>query len=307
VDQTVSDQVKWDSRCVGAMLSLGYRVFPFDAFDRNGELLIPDGVRFPADVATELGRVASNPLWADLYRTMSPLQHHHKCFMVGIGFVNEKLQIAIFKWAGTVSDANEAQYWADSYHGTVEATLHAYAGRSYLIDPRWRPAIEEARKYVPKYKEPSGEVSDIVTQLPGPDTPASVGAIEPLVVIPWLGLALDLFADLVSKATVRTKVLTTVLWYPTSVADLTYAGRWRPIHTNLQKGTFSGHRSAHAIWNPVGSPVIWTGASVAWKGPGLDMPHDPVQWCQALRPTANCTARPISGEDHGDVAQAAAP
>ena len=88
-------------------------------------------------------------------------------------------------------------------------------------------------------------------------------------------------------------MLTTVAWYPPQTADDPFARNWKPIHATLQKGWLSGHRSAHLIWNPVGLPVTWRGQAVAWKGPGMDMPHEPAQWCQALRPLANCLGRPV--------------
>lgn len=283
----------FDSRAAGAMLSLGYRIFPFEAFDQSGNLVVPSRVDFPPDVEQGLGKIAANPLWKDLFRTMSPLQSHHKVFMAGIGLVNDRVQVAIFKSTTTVAGADEAMNWSESYHGTVEETLHRYAGSSYLLDPAWRGVVDKARASLPK-EEQDVEVADFLGdfQLGSSDSPPIQDEAQTLTGVPWLAIALDLFAELVTKATVRTKVLTTVAWFAPQAADAAYAGRWKPIHATLQTGWLSGHRSAHLIWNSVGLPVTWRGEAVAWKGPGMDMPHDTVQWCQALRPLANCLGRP---------------
>ena len=45
---------------------------------------------------------------------MSPLQEHHKCFMAGVGFMNDRIQLAIFMSAATVAGADEAQSWMKS-------------------------------------------------------------------------------------------------------------------------------------------------------------------------------------------------
>ncbi len=298
----------FDSRIVGAMLSLGYRIFPFDAYDASGNLKVPGSVDFPPDVDAGLSRIASNPLWADLYRTMSPLGSHHKCFMAGVGFVNERVQVTIFKNTATVGSASEAMNWAESYHGTVEETLHRYAGTSYLVDPAWAQIIDKARGSLPQSERDvvmpgSEDVGDIARRgghltAADDDAPPSDDELVEIAAIPWLSFALDILYELITKVRVRTKVLTTVVWYPPSgTADQPFASQWLPIHATLQKGFLSGHRSAHLIWNANGLPVVWWGQSVAWKGAGMDMPAEPYQWCQALRPTANCTGRPIAETD----------
>lgn len=284
----------FDSRIAAAMLGLGYRIFPFEAFDSSGRLVVPDSVDFPPDVAAGLGKIASNPLWTDLFRTMSPLGSHYKVFMAGVGLVDDRVQVAIFKSATSVADPTEAMNWADSYHSTVEETLHRYAGTSYLIDANWRAVVDKARGSLPPAAQDVQGV-DVATAFQTADNgaPASEERAAQVAIVPALRFALDLFFELVTKVTVRTKVLSTVAWYPSDPpVDLAWAGAWKPVHANLQKGWLSGHRSAHLIWNPIGLPVTIRGAAVAWKGPGMDMPHDPVQWCQALRPLANCLNRP---------------
>ncbi|HEX8767707.1 MAG TPA: hypothetical protein VF714_05010 [Jatrophihabitans sp.] len=298
----------FDSRVARAMLKLGYRIFPFEAFDQAGNLRLSAQVNFPPDVDAGLGRIVSNPLWGDLYRTLSPLAAEG-VFMAGIGFLNDRVQVALFRSTTSVPNPAAAMNWASAYHGTVEATLHGYAGRSYAVDPALRKVIDKARGYLPAggtnlagadegtdeqgTDEEGTDEEGIAVQAEGPDAPV---AERPVVAagIPWLTYGLDLLAELLVNATVRTKVLTTVCWYPPSLAGLDFARRWKPIHANaLQAGVISGHRSAHLIWNPVGSPVIWHGTEVSWKGPGLDMPAEPFQWCQALRPLANCLNSPM--------------
>ncbi|HEY0168764.1 MAG TPA: hypothetical protein VGB75_17090 [Jatrophihabitans sp.] len=299
----------FDARIARAMLKLGYRVFPFEAFDRSGNLKLAQ-VDFPPDVDAGLGRIASNPLWGDLYRTLSPLAAEG-VFMAGIGFLNDRVQVALFRATTSVPNPAAAMNWASAYHGTVEATLHGYAGRAYLLDPNLRKVIDKARGYLP----PSGQGvgaddlgagygdSDADTTIQTEDEYAPA-AEQPVAAtgINWVALGLDLLGELLVNVTVRTKVLTTVCWYPPSVADQPFASRWRPIHAaNLQTGVLTGHRSAHLLWNPVGSPVIWSGAGVSWKGPGLDMPAAPAQWCQALRPLANCLGSPLTASDASEV------
>ena len=284
----------FDSRIARAMLKLGYRVFPFEAFDQSGNLKTSAQVNFPPDVDAGLGRIVSNPLWGDLYRTLSPLAQEG-VFMAGVGFLNDRVQVALFRATSSVPDANAAMNWASSYHGTVERTLHGYAGRSYALDPALRKVIDKARGYLPagqRGQDLTDPDADTTVQTGEQDAPA---AEQPVLTagIPWLAFGLDLLGELLVNITVRTKVLTTVCWYPPSTADEVFASRWRPIHANnLQTGTFSGHRSAHLIWNPVGLPVTWRGKDVSWRGPGLDMPAEPTQWCQALRPLANCLGTP---------------
>ena len=252
--------------------------------------------------------------------------------MAGIGFLNDRVQVALFRSTTSVPNATAAMNWASSYHGTVEATLHGYAGRSYAIDPALRKVIDKARGYLPaggqdpaglhedtaedptedadkdttedptedstedsdqNHDEGSAAEEGVAVQTGDADAPAA-RTPSLAVSIPWLTYGLDLLAELLLNATVRTKVLTTVCWYPPSLAGLDFARMWKPIHAaNLQTGVLSGHRSAHLIWNPVGLPVTWRGAEVSWKGPGLDMPADPTQWCQALRPLANCLNSPM--------------
>lgn len=293
----------FDSRIAAALLSLGYRIFPFEAFDQNGKLLVPDSVDFPEDVETGLGTIVSNPLWADLYRTMSPLRSHHRVFMAGIGFINDRVQVALFKSTTTVSGPQEAMNWADSYHNTVEQTLHRYAGTSYLLNPAWRTIVDKAKGALPPAQRDAqaDDVSNSVQDGQAPDGPPSDEPLHVAAIPPWLLFGLDLIFELVTKATVRTKVLTTVAWYPDKPVDNAWAAAWKPIHTDLQRGWLSGHRSTHLIWNPVGLPVTISGQGVAWQGPGLDMPHLPVQWCQALRPLANCLGRPTATANGVDV------
>jgi hypothetical protein len=293
----------YDARIARAMLKLGYRVFPFEAFDRSGNLKLAQ-VDFPPDVDAGLGRIVSNPLWGDLYRTLSPLAAEG-VFMAGIGFLNDRVQVALFRATSSVPNATAAMNWSSAYHGTVESTLHGYAGRAYALDPNLRKVIDKARGHLPPSSTSAGgqadglgagygdSDSDTTIQTDDEYAPA---AAQPVAAtgISWLVLGLDLLGELLVNVTVRTKVLTTVCWYPPSTADQAFASRWRPIHATLQTGTYSGHRSAHLIWNPVGSPVIWSGESVSWKGPGLDMPAVPVQWCQALRPLANCLGSPLT-------------
>lgn len=299
----------FDSRVARAMLKLGYRVFPFEAFDQSGNLKVSAQVDFPADVDAGLGRIVSNPLWRDLYRTLSPLAAEG-VFMAGIGFLNDRVQVALFRATSSVADGQVAMNWASSYHGTVERTLHGYAGRTYVLDPSLRKVIDKARGYLPAgaaLADLADPDSDSMIQTGEQDAPA---AEQPVVtaVVPWLAFGLDLLGELLVNVTVRTKVLTTVCWYPPRVADEAFASRWKPIHAaNLQTGTFSGHRSAHLIWNPVGFPVTWRGASVSWKGAGLDMPAEPVQWCQALRPLANCLGSPLAAPDALQAFDAAQP
>jgi len=294
----------FDSRIADAMLSLGYRIFPFEAFDQTGNLLVPDSVDFPADVDAGLGRIVANPAWKDLYRVMSPLQRQRRVFMAGIGFMNDRVQVALFKSTTTVGNANEALSWADGYYGTTEASMHAYAGESYLLDPQFRMIIDKARGMLPAAQQDvDADVASATIQTDSEDAPPTEEPANSQALAPWLKFGLDLLADVVTKATVRTKVLTTVAWYASQVADQTFAANWKPIHANLQTGWLSGHRSAHLIWNPVGAPVTWFGSGVAWKGPGLDMPHTPVQWCQALRPLADCIGHPLAEPE--DVVAAA--
>lgn len=294
----------YDARIARAMIKLGYRVFPFEAFDRSGNLKLAQ-VDFPSDVDAGLGRIVSNPLWSDLYRTMSPLAAEG-VFMAGIGFLNDRVQVVLFRATTSVPDAAAAMNWAAAYHGTLEATLHGYAGRAHLLDPSLRKVIDKARGYLPPSGQSAGRQADDVgagygdsdsdTTIQTEDEYAPA-AQKPVAAtgISWVALGLDLLGELLVNVTVRTKVLTTVCWYPPGTADVAFASRWRPIHAdNLQTGVLTGHRSAHLIWNPVGSPVIWSGEKVSWKGPGLDMPATPVQWCQALRPLANCLGSPLA-------------
>ncbi|MEO7260458.1 MAG: hypothetical protein ABI047_04250 [Jatrophihabitantaceae bacterium] len=304
----------FDARISRAMLKLGYRIFPFEAFDQSGNLKVSGGVDFPPDVDAGLGQIVSNPLWKDLYRTLSPLAAEG-VFMAGVGFLNDRVQVALFRATTSVANASEAMNWAQGYHGTVEKTLHAYAGNTYLLDPALRKVIEKARGQLPAGGQgPAGPSEggegygdadgDTTVQTDEEYAPAAEKPV-PATGVSWLALGLDLLAELLVNATVRRKVLTTVCWYPPSLAGEPFARGWKPIHaTNLQTGVFSGHRSAHLIWNPVGLPVTWRGSEVSWKGPGLDMPADPTQWCQALRPLANCLGTPLAAPEALVTAQA---
>ena len=294
----------FDSRVAGALLGLGYRIFPFEAFDETGRVKTGE-VDYPQEIREGLGRIVANPMWVDLYRTMSVLQSHHRVFMAGIGLVNDRVQVAVIKGTATVGGPAEAMNWARNYHDTIEDTLHRYAGTSYLIDPKWHTILDKARAGLPA-GETDVEIGDTQATFAIADDEGPPGAETAIAAVPWLKFGLDLLAELVTKMTVRTKVLTTVVWFPKEVADASFASRWPPIHATLQKGVFSGHRSAHLIWNPVGFPVTWKGESVSWRGPGMNMPHEPVRWCQALRPLANCAGRAATLASEPDAEQAVA-
>lgn len=292
----------FDSRAADAMLKLGYRIFPFEAFDTSGNLRIPDSVDYPPDVASGLSRITANPMWKDIYRTMSPLQRSDKVFMAGVGLVNERVQIALFKSTTTVGDQRLAMNWSQGYHDTTAATIQQYAGTAYLLDPAYRDILEKARAGLPPAlsdieKLPSEEVLFASAEEEPPDGATLLAAG----VVPWLKFGLDVLLEFVTKVAVRTKVLTTVVWYPASPASLPFAQNWTPIHTDWQTGWLSGHRTAHLIWNPVGSPVTWRGSEISWKGPGMDMPHEPAQWCQALSPLSNCTNRPPTLDELSEI------
>jgi hypothetical protein len=304
----------YDPRIGSAFAALGYDDFPFDAFDTAGNPIIPPGIQLPPHYSAALGRIASAPVWSEIHRAISILDDRGwGCYMAGLAFVGDDVRVVIFKSLSSVPNADAAHEWARSYHETVERTVSDYAGTSHLVDPAWAKTIndvigmlpEQAKKGDPKAGTGSGGSTDPGGKRPGGGTPTALAGApagdpseppagaeagrEAFAVAPLLLLALRVMSAVLTTATVRTYVRSTVFWYTPAGwnVDLPWAGHWKPLHTLYSDGR---RRSVHGIWNASGrAPAIIRGQSPPWRGPSVpDMPHDSWQWCRAFYPTAQC-------------------
>lgn len=287
----------YDPRIGGAFAALGYDMFPFSAFDSAGRPIIPSDAQIPAHYAEAVGRIATAPVWSEVYKAVSVLDDPPwGSYMAGLAFVGNDLRVVIFKSIASVADAAAAHQWSLSYQSTVEDTISQYAGRSHIVDPAWAKTISEVIGLVPgqaALAEAVGEGDAILSSGDSADeVPAGASRVETLAILPWLFFALKAMASVLTNVTVRTYVRTTVFWYTTGAmdVDLARAAGWTPLHTPYVAGN---KRTVHGIWNAAGPnskrPAIIWGQSPPWRGPSVpDMPHEPWQWCRAFYPTARC-------------------
>src|SRR5690242_14286211 len=128
----------YDQRIAAGLIGLGYDYFPFEAFDRTGHIIIPDRVQYPSYLKDGLGVVSEAPAWAELFRTLSILANQQwGVYSAGIGFSSKSINVAVFKAISSVANAQSAQEWSRSYHEIIASTIQGFAGRRYLIDPKW--------------------------------------------------------------------------------------------------------------------------------------------------------------------------
>ena len=314
----------YDPRIAAAFAALGYDVFPFAAFDDAGQPIVPSGVTIPEQYKATVGRIAQAPVWSEIYRAMSLLDNPDwRSYMAGLAFVGNDIRVAIFKSIASVDgDAEKAQQWALSYANTIEQTISEYGGRSHVVDPSWANVINDIIGILPP-EEKAGDPSAAAPakgapgQVPGAVDPAGktpgVGSltVAPVAAIakedkalpagattssslgvpPLLLLGLKAMAAVLSKATVRTYVRSTVFWYTHQGfdVDLEWAKGWKPLHISYSAAE---RRAVHGIWNSSGPkperPALICG-NPKWRGIEVpDMPHDIWQWCQVFYPTANC-------------------
>jgi hypothetical protein len=295
----------YDPRIARAYGALGYDTFPFEAFDGDGRLRSLDPVQVPDHYKQAVGKIAVQPVWADIYRAISLLANaDHRCFMAGLRFVGDSIALAVFKPLTSVAGAQAGHNWSMNYGGTIAQTVSDYAGRSYLVDPAWAKTLADVIDALPERdrqndpnKPPPRPVSADESPAAWADDraelPRDASAAPPASGLPPLALlGLRVLSSVLSNWTVRTKVLTTVWWYPASGqpdVDLPGAQAWLPLHTEYAA---SRRRTVHGIWNPgppAQVPRIWSSTKVLWRGLGVaDMPHMPWQWCAAFYPNAKC-------------------
>lgn len=287
----------YDPRIGGAFAALGYDTFPFSAFDSAGRPIIPSDAQIPSHYTDAVGRIATAPVWSEIYKAVSVLDDPSwDSYMAGLAFAGNDVRVAIFKSIASVADAAAAHQWSLSYQATVEDTISQYAGASHIVDPAWAKTISEVIGLLPGQAglmEGSGEGGAVLSSAGSADeVPAGASRVESLAALPWLFFALKAMSSVLTNVTVRTYVRTTVFWYTTGAVDvdLAQAGEWTPLHTSY---LVRNRRTVHGIWNATGPnskrPAIIWGPSPAWRGPSVpDMPHDPWQWCRAFYPTAPC-------------------
>jgi hypothetical protein len=295
----------YDPRIARAFAVLGYDTFPFEAFDEDGDLRVPGDLPIPEHYKQTLGIIAASPVWSELYRAISQLANSDwRCYMGGLAFPGDAIRVTVFKAMSTVSDPESAHQWALSYSGTIAKTLSDYAGRSYLVDPSWAKALAAIIGELPDNQKQGDPTDPLVAESYGhtvqseawSDRPGElpIGTRDAASGVPPLFLlALRAVSAVVSNLTVRTKVLTTVVWYPAGTeppVDGQRAAAWIPLHNDYADWH---RRTLHMTWNPQGpqptGSTFWSGNEVKWHGLGvLDMPHEPWQWCRAFYPNINC-------------------
>jgi hypothetical protein len=299
----------YDSRIPVAYLSLGYDLFPFQAFDDAGQLIIPGSVSYPSWVKENIGRLASAPIWEPIYKTLSVLDSSQwDAFAAGVGFGSNDLRVSVFKSLRSVPNADAAYEWGRSYLGTITPTLAQYAGTHRVIDPAILKAISEALDMLPGNQKQNDPKTDPGGKRPGGGDPISLSLGEDAPVsetdaasamsgfVPWLLLGLRFLTSLATNVALKNAVLTTVWWYPPQgmTIDKSFVEGWKPIHTTYDRGR---NRVVHGIWDPSGMPKIWWGTEVKWGGWFGGMPHEPWQWCRAFYPTLNCGGPTIMADD----------
>lgn len=281
-----------DPRVQTAMLSLGYDVFPFEAYDSAGRVKVPDAVQFPSYVRDGLGKIAAAPAWAEIYRTLSVLDGEPwRCYMVGVGFQSGTLNIAIFKAASTAPTPQHADRWSSSYQTTVATSLKTFAGNRYAIDPAWFDVLDTAIEKVKEVnddKKPKDTI--VVGRAEGGEPP--IGAedleVESLNPLDYVLMGLSFVSKFLRTLKLSTEIRTTTFWYATTGVrmDLAYAQRWVPLHRDYR---YLGKiRMLHMLWDPASSPSIWSGSAINWTEWLWRMPHEPWQWCRAFYPMGKC-------------------
>lgn len=280
----------FDPRIASALLTLGYDVFPFEAFDQAGRVRIPDGVRYPEHVKDGLARVATAPAWAEIFRTLSVLDDRQwGVYMAGVGFGPRTLNVAVFRSVTSVSGPAAAHQWSVSYQTTVATSLRQFAGRRHPIDPTWLGYVDEALDRL----EQQGVTADAARPAAPPGQVrdgSAVGSDEvvELAAPSWLLLGLRFLSGLFSRLTVTTEIRTTVFWFPPQDhprLDVGFGGSWTPLHVDyMYDGSI---RSVHATWDPR-IPKLVRGKDVPWGRWLWAMPHELWQWCRAFYPTRSC-------------------
>jgi hypothetical protein len=289
----------YDQRVASAMRGLGYTIFPFEAFDGAGRVVLPGGIQVPDRWTQAAGRIASTPAWSEVYATLSVLDDASpawRCFMVGVGFAPGQVRIIVFKHLRSVADAAAGVQWSTSYHAVPSATVAELAGKTYLVDPGLVEALGELAGYLqgqgPKVQDPptqGGAADGAEAVRPSPPPEGALPGGEALPGWALLGVqAAMAVLTAASKFARGTSVLSTVVWYPgqgEGVVTGVQANAWTPINTPFSA---SNRRTAHGIWNPAGPsaklPSLWYGTD-RWQGWGVkDMPHTPEQVARALAP-----------------------
>jgi hypothetical protein len=326
VRMTRSPGMGYDQRIASAMRGLGYTIFPFEAYDGAGRVVLPDRLDVPARWEQAVGRVASTPAWSEVFATLSVLDDANpawRSYMVGVGFQPGEIRVMIFKWLRSVASAQSGVQWSQSYQAVPAATIAELAGRTYAIDPGLVAALQELGSFL--QQNASANATAAPDAVDGPARPLASpppdgheDGVAAAAVAGWALLGVQAVMAVLSAATKfggATGVRTTVVWFPGSgdpAVTGEAAGAWTPIHTDF---TTANRRTVHGIWNPAGPkyglPPFWFSDRNAWRGLGVkDMPHTPDQVSRALRPAGVAAAdEELSGAAtpdaaHGDVGEA---
>jgi hypothetical protein len=274
------------------MRALGYEMFPFSAFDRSGRIILPDELRIPDHYKEQIGRIATVPFWTEIYKTVSVLDDaNFRAFMAGLSYSETSVNVVIFKSMNGVSPT-QANNWGNAYNGTIVKTLRQLAGQSHLVDPSILNAINAVIPLIPESTSPGDPSAVQVARPDDPNIPSEdEGAVSSLIPIVLVGL--KFLSAILGNVRERTDVLSTVWWYPRNGYYVGAPGAvgWIPLHKEFADGN---ERTVHGIWNPQipkspPVPRFWSGKEIKWRGPWVrDMPHVPVQWCQAFYALARC-------------------
>jgi hypothetical protein len=273
----------YDQRIATAFVGLGYDLFPFEAFDGAGRVIVPDVVHYPDYIQEGLGVVSQSGIWQELYKTVSVLGNPPwNVFSCGLNFTERAVNVAIFKPIYPVADARAAHQWVLSYQAVPETTISGFAALHHFVDPKWLSLLDDAIDKLPV------SLTQEFAGSPSGRTDSPKGAVGKESLVGWLALGLRAMSGVLRAVSVRSAIRTTVFWYPSGqqVIDQAFAAAWIPLHFDYI--TQPNLRAVNGLWEPGDLPHFFAGREVNWNRAFWAVPNTLSQWCRAFYPTLNC-------------------
>lgn len=304
-------------RLAGAYLGLNYEIFPFDGFDNNGRVRVPERVVIPEHWRADFAAAQSAPLWNAVFKALSVLDNREpewRCYALGVGFGRDGIRLMPAKSLSSVASPTAAAQWTTAYGEVILRSVQELAGRRYVVHPAWLQAL---RGVLAIFKGEGGGAGDegeggegngqghraamLGGREPdGEERPADDGEVA-VAVVGVGALAVSFVLAVLEAAeslTVGQRVTSTNIWFvPEGWPPLGEAGaaRWSTLSPVSR---WSGNRRVvNAVWDG-GIRQLWHWNHLHPWNQGFGWaPHKPQQLWQALYPAGQLEER-----EFGEVA-----
>jgi len=131
-----------DLQVVTAIQSLDLDVFPFGAFDPYGRLKVDPGVT--EQLKRELRDVLSQPVWTDFFKVLSLLDNPgYDAYALGFRATPKGVKLLLFRRLNWNSSPQACATLQHSIGRNILPQLREYAGRRYVVQPRWIEVVRE--------------------------------------------------------------------------------------------------------------------------------------------------------------------